>query len=77
MSPEVPYQELRLDLRDADGVPAEVAATVDGHPILCVLDLRPREQGFILNDMQRVTSAYTKDNKPVEFVQGSEEPAAI
>ena len=59
MPPEVPCQELRLDLRDADGVLGEVAAAVDGRLILCVLDLRPREQGFILNDMQRVTSAYT------------------
>lgn len=44
----------------------------DGRPVLCVLDLRPSEQGFILNDMQRVTSAYTKDNKPVEFVRSSD-----
>lgn len=44
----------------------------DGRPMLCVLDLRPKEQGFILDDMQKVTSAYTKDRKPVGFVQSSE-----
>ena len=44
----------------------------DGRPILCVLDLRPRERGLVLDDMQKVTSAYTKDNKPVEFVESSD-----
>ena len=44
----------------------------DGRPVLCVLDLRPRERGFVLDDMQRVTSAYTKDTDPVAFVQSSD-----
>lgn len=44
----------------------------DGRPVLCVLDLRPTERGFTLNDMQKVTSAYTKDNNPVRFVMGSD-----
>lgn len=44
----------------------------DGRPVLCVLDLRPRENGFVLDDMQRVTSAYTKDSNPVEFVKSSD-----
>ena len=44
----------------------------DGRPVLCVLDLRPRERGLVLDDMQKVTSAYTKDNKPVEFVENSD-----
>lgn len=44
----------------------------DGRPVLCVLDFRPTERGFTLNDMQKVTSAYTKDNNPVRFVMGSD-----
>ena len=43
-----------------------------GRPVLCVLDLRPRERRLVLDDMQKVTSAYTKDNKPVEFVENSD-----
>ena len=44
----------------------------DGRPIMCVLDLRPVENGFFLDDMQKVSSAYTKDTKPVEFISNSE-----
>ena len=44
----------------------------DGRPILCVLDLRPKERGFLLNDMQKVTSAYTKENNPRAFLQNSD-----
>lgn len=44
----------------------------DGRPILCVLDLRPTENGFLLDDMQKVASAYTKDGDPVGFFQRSE-----
>lgn len=44
----------------------------DGRPILCVLDLRSKERGFPLNDMQKVTSAYTKDNNPRAFLQNSD-----
>ena len=43
----------------------------DGRPILCVLDLMPVEKGIVINDMQRLTSAYTKDNNPVGFVRNS------
>lgn len=43
----------------------------NGQPVLAVLDLRPRENGFFLNDMQKVNSAYTKDN-PTGFVTGSD-----
>lgn len=43
----------------------------NGQPMLAVLDLRPRERGFLLNDMQKVNSAYTK-NKPVSFVINSD-----
>ena len=31
--------------------------TQDGQPVLAVLDLRPRENGFVLNDMQKVHTA--------------------
>lgn len=44
----------------------------NGKPVLSVLDLRPNENGFILSDMQKVTSAYTKDTNPEQFVQSSE-----
>lgn len=44
----------------------------DGRPILCVLDLRPTENGFLLDDMQKVNSAYTKDHDPAGFVQRSQ-----
>lgn len=43
----------------------------DGRPMLCVLDLRPVEDHIVINDMQKVTSAYTKDVNPVEFVRKS------
>ena len=44
----------------------------DGRPVLCVLDLRPVEDHIVLNDMQKVTSAYTKDNDPIGFVRRSD-----
>ena len=44
----------------------------DGRPVLCVLDLMPREGGIIINDMQKLTSAYTKDVNPAEFVRSSD-----
>jgi len=44
----------------------------DGRPVLCVLDLRPVEDHIVLNDMQKVTSAYTKDNDPAGFVRRSD-----
>ena len=43
----------------------------DGRPVLSVLDLRPSENNLLVDDMQKVTSAYTKDNDPVGFVRGS------
>ncbi len=44
----------------------------NGRPVLCVLDIHPVEGGFALEDMQKVTSAYTKDNQPVKFVKSSD-----
>lgn len=44
----------------------------NGKPVLSVLDLRPNESGFVLTDMQKVTSAYTKDSNPMQYVQNSE-----
>lgn len=44
----------------------------DGRTIMCVMDLRPTENGFLLDDMQKVTSAYTKDNDPVWYVENSD-----
>ena len=43
----------------------------NGEPVMAVLDLRPSENGFVLDDMQKVNSAYTKKN-PENFVAGSD-----
>lgn len=43
----------------------------DGRPILSVLDLRPVENNLVVDDMQKVSSAYTKDVNPVEFIKNS------
>lgn len=43
----------------------------NGQPMMAVLDLRATEDGFLLDDMQKVNSAYTKKN-PASFIQGSE-----
>ncbi len=43
----------------------------NGEPVMAVLDLRPSENGFVLDDMQKVNSAYTKKN-PANFVTGSD-----
>lgn len=45
--------------------------TTDGRPVLAVMDLRPTENGFTLDDMQKVNSAYAKKN-PAEFIRQSE-----
>lgn len=44
----------------------------DGRPVLYVLDLQPVENRIVIQDMQKATSAYTKDNDPVRFVRNSE-----
>lgn len=44
----------------------------DGRPVMCIMDLRPTEKGFLLDDMQKVTSAYTKDNHPKAFIMTSD-----
>gem|GEM_PF-1466515 len=43
----------------------------NGQPVMTVLDLVPRENGFLLDDMQKVNSAYTKNN-PAGFIMGSD-----
>ena len=43
----------------------------NGKPVMAVLDLRPRENGFMLVDMQKVNSAYTKNNA-ASFVSSSD-----
>ena len=43
----------------------------DGLPVLVALDMRPKEKHLIIEGMQKVTSAYTKDNNPVDFLQKS------
>ena len=44
----------------------------DGRPVLSVLDLRPVENNLTIDDMQKVSSVYTKDNNPVEFIKASD-----
>lgn len=44
----------------------------NGRPVLTVLDLRPVENGLAIDDMQKVTSSYTKDSNPVWYVQNSD-----
>lgn len=43
----------------------------NGQPLLTIMDLRPYEKGFLVDDMQKVNSAYTKKN-PENFIRGSE-----
>ena len=43
----------------------------DGLPILVSLDMRPKEKHLVIKGMQKVTSAYTKDNNPVYFLRKS------
>lgn len=43
----------------------------NGQPVMTVIDLRPRENGFVVDDMQKVNSAYTKNN-PMAFIQKSD-----
>lgn len=44
----------------------------NGLPMLAVLDLRPVENNLVIEDMQKVSSAYTKDNNPVDFLKKSD-----
>lgn len=44
----------------------------DGRPVMCILDLRPVENGFLIEDMQKVSSAYTKDVNPERFIRQSD-----
>lgn len=43
----------------------------DGRNIMCVLDLRPTENGLLIDDMQKVSSAYSKDVAPENFIKRS------
>lgn len=43
----------------------------NGQPVMTIMDLRPRENSFVVDDMQKVNSAYTKKN-PMAFVQKSD-----
>lgn len=43
----------------------------NGQPVMTVMDLRPRGNGFVIDDMQKVNSAYTKKN-PAAFIYDSE-----
>jgi len=44
----------------------------NGLPVLTVLDLHPVENRLAIEDMQKVTSAYTKNSNPVRFVENSD-----
>ena len=43
----------------------------NGQPIMTIMDLRPRGKGFVIDDMQKVNSAYTKKNLAA-FIYDSE-----
>lgn len=43
----------------------------NGSPVMVVFDIRPMENHLVINDMQKVSSAYTKTNDAVFFVQNS------
>lgn len=43
----------------------------DGRNIMCVLDLRPTENGLLIDDMQKVSSANSKDVAPENFIKRS------
>lgn len=43
----------------------------NGKPVLAVLDLKPVEKNLVINDMQKISSAYTKTNDPIGFVEQS------
>lgn len=43
----------------------------NGLPVMTVFDLRPSENHFVIDDMQKVTSAYTKTNSATSFVSNS------
>ena len=44
---------------------------LNGLPVMTVFDLRPSENHFVIDDMQKVTSAYTKTNSATSFVSNS------
>ncbi len=44
----------------------------NGQPVMAVLDLRPEENHIVIDDMQKVASAYTKTNNPVGFIRKSD-----
>ncbi len=48
------------------------AKTQNEKPIMCVFDLKPNEKNFIIDDMQKVTSAYTKTNNAKNFLKSSD-----
>jgi hypothetical protein len=43
----------------------------NGQPVMTVMDLRPRGKGFVIDDLQKVNSAYTKKNLAA-FIYDSE-----
>ncbi len=44
----------------------------NGQPVMVILDIHPIEGRMIINDMQKVSSAYVKTTAPAEFVRKSE-----
>lgn len=44
----------------------------NGLPVLTILDMRPIENNLMIDDMQKVTSAYTKTKSPADFVKTSD-----
>lgn len=44
----------------------------NGQPVMTGLDLRPIEKKLVIEGMQKVSSAYTKTNSPIRFIQNSQ-----
>ena len=41
-------------------------------PVMTVLDLRPMQKKLVIEGMQKISSAYTKTNSPVRFIEKSQ-----
>lgn len=44
----------------------------NGLPVLAVLDFRPIENRLVVNDMQKITSSYTKTGDALSFIENSD-----
>ncbi len=74
-NPALILKSRNVDRNDKQNTRLVIFGTIkakNGLPILTVLDLRPSENHLIIEDLQKVTSAYTKDYEPISFVRNSD-----